>query len=67
MILPRRDLLCSKILDLTMAKDMKPAKKRATKYEPRVKFNGSFIDLVKISTPGAGAKKTAAPNPKKEE
>lgn len=35
----------------------KPAKKRASKYEPKVKFEGSFEEMVKISITGAGAKK----------
>lgn len=32
-------------------------KKRASKYEPKVKFNGSFEDMVNISLTGAGVKK----------
>ena len=41
-----------------MAKAKKsPKKKRANKYEKPVSFSGSFMDMVKISTTGAGAKK----------
>lgn len=32
-------------------------KKRAEKYEPPVKFNGTFEDMIAISTTGAGVKK----------
>ncbi|WP_162923663.1 hypothetical protein [Arachidicoccus soli] len=35
----------------------KAVKKRAETYEPKVKFEGSFEDIVKISTTGVGAKK----------
>lgn len=35
----------------------KPSKPRASTYEPKVKFTGSFEDMVKISTTGAGVKK----------
>jgi len=38
------------------ASKKKAAKKRAEKYEPKVKFNGSFEDMISISTTGAGAK-----------
>jgi hypothetical protein len=41
----------------------KAAKKRAVKYEPKVKFNGTFEDMIAISVTGAGAKK---PIPKKK-
>lgn len=42
-----------------MAKALKKkaAKKRANKYEQKITFSGSFEDMVKISTTGAGAKK----------
>lgn len=44
-----------------MAKTIKKAKKasrpRAEKYEPKVKFEGTFEDMLKISTTGAGVKK----------
>jgi hypothetical protein len=36
----------------------KAAKKRAEKYEPKLKFNGTFEQMVAISATGAGAKKT---------
>jgi len=32
-------------------------KKRAEQYEQPVTFNGTFEDMIKISTTGAGAKK----------
>jgi len=35
----------------------KPTKKRASKYEDKVTFEGTFEDMVKISITGAGAKK----------
>jgi hypothetical protein len=35
----------------------KASKKRASTYEPKVKFNGTFEDMIAISTTGAGAKK----------
>lgn len=37
----------------------KTSKKRANKYEPKVKFNGSFDDLVSISIKDAEKKKKA--------
>ena len=42
-----------------MAKAVKKklAKKRAAKYEPKVKFAGTFEDMIAISATGAGAKK----------
>lgn len=43
-----------------MAKQIsiKPKKERASKYEEKVTFNGSFQEMVNISLTGAGAKKT---------
>lgn len=35
----------------------KAPKKRAVTYEQPVKFNGTFEDMVAVSTTGAGAKK----------
>lgn len=35
----------------------KAPKKRASKYDPKLKFNGTFEDMIAISTIGAGAKK----------
>lgn len=35
----------------------KAPKKRADKYDEKVTFTGTFEDMVKISTTGAGAKK----------
>ena len=35
----------------------KTAKKRASTYEKPVKFNGTFEDMIAISTTGAGIKK----------
>ena len=35
----------------------KAVKKRAASYEPKVKFEGSFEDMIAISTTGAGTKK----------
>ena len=34
----------------------KATKKRASTYEPKVTFNGTFEDMIAISTTGAGAK-----------
>jgi hypothetical protein len=34
----------------------KAAKKRASTYEPKVKFNGTFEDMIAISITGAGTK-----------
>ena len=34
----------------------KPSKKRASTYEPKVKFSGTFEDMIAISTTGAGTK-----------
>ena len=34
----------------------KAAKKRASKYEPKVKFAGTFEDMIAISVTGAGVK-----------
>ena len=35
----------------------KTPKKRASIYEPKVKFEGTFEDMIAISTTGAGMKK----------
>ncbi len=42
-----------------MAKTAKKAapKKRASTYEPKVKFNGTFEEMIAISATGAGVKK----------
>jgi hypothetical protein len=42
-----------------MAKAIKKKgpKKRPSKYEPKIKFEGTFEDMISISTTGAGAKK----------
>jgi len=44
-----------------MAKTIKKKapKKRASTYEPKVKFNGTFEDMIAISTTGAGMRKKA--------
>lgn len=50
-----------------MAKSSKPKKPRADKYDPKVTFDGSFEDMIKISTTGAGVKKKEEkPKPKKK-
>ncbi len=36
----------------------KASKKRSSSYEPKVKFNGTFEDMIAISTTGAGIKKS---------
>ena len=45
-----------------MAKKLKkkPTKKRASKYEEKLKFEGTFEDMINISITGAGAKKKKA-------
>jgi hypothetical protein len=45
--------------NVTMAKTVKKkaSKKRASNYEPKVKFAGRFEDMINISITGAGAKK----------
>jgi hypothetical protein len=43
-----------------MAKAIQPKKERADKYEEKVTFNGTFEDMIKISTTGAEAKKAGA-------
>jgi hypothetical protein len=45
-----------------MAKEVKKKepKPRATTYEPKVKFNGTFEDMIAISTTGAGVVKKVA-------
>ena len=50
-----------------MAKEIKKKepKKRASKYEEKVKFNGSMEDLIDISLTGAGAKKKQETKSKK--
>jgi len=35
----------------------KPTKKRAEHYDPKVKFDGTFEDMIAISLTGAGSKK----------
>jgi len=42
----------------------KATKKRASRYEPKVKFNGTFEELIAISTTGAGTTKIALKNKK---
>ena len=42
---------------MAKAAKKKPSKKRASTYEPKVKFNGTFEDMIAISTTGAGTKK----------
>jgi hypothetical protein len=37
---------------------IKPKKERASKYEEKVTFQGTFQDMLNISLTGAGAKKT---------
>ena len=37
--------------------DKKKTKKRASTYEPKVKFEGTFEQMIAISTTGAGVKK----------
>lgn len=44
---------------MAKATKKKPANKRAKKYEPAVKFEGTFEDMIAISTTGAGYKKKA--------
>lgn len=41
-----------------MAKPVKkkPTKKRSSKYEPKLKFGGTFEEMVTISVTGAGTK-----------
>jgi hypothetical protein len=46
-------------------KKAKASKPRADKYEPRVKFEGAFEDMIAISVTGAGAKKVAEKKAKK--
>ena len=41
----------------------KASKKRASKYEPKVKFEGAFEDMIAISTTGAGVKKKEEKKP----
>lgn len=43
----------------------KKVKPRAGKYEPKVTFNGTFEDMIAISTTGAGTKKKES-KPKKQ-
>ncbi|MCK9401961.1 MAG: hypothetical protein M0Q26_01045 [Chitinophagaceae bacterium] len=48
-----------------MAKAIKKkGKKRATKYEKPLTFNGSFEDMIAISITGAGVKKKEQPKKK---
>lgn len=42
----------------------KATKKRAATYEPKLKFNGTFEDMIAISTTGAGVKKKEEKKPK---
>lgn len=51
-----------------MAKEIKsnkPTKKREPKYEPKVTFNGTFEQMIAISTTGAGTKKKTDSKSKK--
>jgi hypothetical protein len=48
-----------------MGKEVKEKiKARSKNYEPKVKFEGSFEDMVKISTTGAGSKQKEAKHKK---
>ena len=42
---------------MAKATKKKASKKRASTYEPKVKFNGTFEDMIAISATGAGVKK----------
>jgi hypothetical protein len=42
---------------MTKAVKKKAPKKRASTYDPKLKFDGTFEDMIAISTTGAGAKK----------
>lgn len=42
----------------------KPPKKRAKKYEPKVKFGGTFEEMVAIAGRGAGVKMNQTKNKK---
>ena len=42
---------------MTKAVKKKAPKKRASSYESKVKFEGTFEDMIAISTTGAGMKK----------
>lgn len=44
---------------MAKAVSKKAPKKRASTYEPKVKFGGTFEDMIAISTTRAGAKKIA--------
>ena len=48
---------CTKFTIMAKVVKKKPVKKRASKYEPKVKFSGSFGEMINISITGAGAKK----------
>ncbi len=50
---------------MAKAAKKKPTKKRAEQYEPKVKFDGSFEDMIAISLTGAGAPKKKAKNTQK--
>lgn len=45
----------------------KPKKERTNKHEEKVSFDGTFEDLIKISTTGAGAKKAGVKKAAKED
>lgn len=46
---------------MAKAAKKKPTKKRATKYEEKITFDGSFADMIVISVTGAGAPKKKVP------
>ena len=43
---------------MAKATKKKASKKRASTYEPKVKFNGTFEEMIAISTTGAGVTKS---------
>lgn len=45
---------------MAKAAKKKEARKRASKYEPKVKFSGTFEDMIAISATGAGTKKKSS-------
>ena len=47
---------------MTKEINKKSTNKRQVKYEPKIKFKGTFEQLIAISTTGAGVKKTKQKN-----
>ena len=47
----------AKVKKIKTPKSKSPNKKRSSNYEPKLKFTGTFEEIISISATGAGTKK----------